>query len=236
MSRRTKSVDDPPICRPALIPPTEYIAGVDHLPSKFWPPRQSKGPRPPLPPIPKPNFFTLGRMSTQSALDNDASEILLLLRKPCNTKLAPRRVSSSFFLSAANTGRIISNTMEVRNQGKSLREILLLVFSNAVRSMSSSFLFCVRPADRLADSGPSYPSRLARSYALTRCHRRRTQRELSSQRRELNRTVAGCHPSFEGGRMALWSSAVHCQKYQVVAPRLLKRFSSVISDSGSSQP
>src|SRR5277367_1313123 len=146
MSRRTKSVDDPPICRPALIPPTEYIAGVDHLPSKFWPPRQSKGPRPPLPPIPKPNFFTLGRMSTQSALDNDASEILLLLRKPCNTKLAPRRVSSSFFLSAANTGRIISNTMEVRNQGKSLREILLLVFSNAVRSMSSSFLFCARPA------------------------------------------------------------------------------------------
>src|SRR5690242_21169993 len=101
MSSRTKSVDEPPTWKPALIPPTEYIAGVDHLPSKFWPLRQSKGPRPPLPPIPKPNFFTLGRMSRQSAFDNEVSEMLLLLRKPCNTKFACRSVSSSSKLSVA---------------------------------------------------------------------------------------------------------------------------------------
>jgi len=34
--------------------------------------------------------------------------MLLLLRKPCNTKLACRSVSSSFSLSPANTGRIIN--------------------------------------------------------------------------------------------------------------------------------
>src|SRR5258708_2681166 len=75
MSSRTKSVDEPPTWKPTLIPPTEYIAGVDHLPSSFRPLRQSKGPRPPLPPMPKPNFFTLGRMSTQLAFDNEVSEM-----------------------------------------------------------------------------------------------------------------------------------------------------------------
>src|SRR5258706_12828177 len=47
MSRRTKSLDEPPTWKPTLTPPTEYIAGVDHLPSEFWPLRQSK-----VPPIP----------------------------------------------------------------------------------------------------------------------------------------------------------------------------------------
>src|SRR6201998_4024489 len=119
MSRRTKSLDEPPTCKPTLTPPTEYIAGVDHLPSKFWPPRQSKGPRPPLPPTPKPNFFTPGRISTQLAFDNEACEMSLLLIMSCNTRLALRRVSSSFCLSAASTGRIRNNiVMEARKQGK----------------------------------------------------------------------------------------------------------------------
>src|SRR5258708_15680976 len=149
MSSRTKSVDEPPTWKPALIPPTEYIAGVDHLPSKFRPLRQSKGPRPPLPPIPKPNFFTLGRMRTQLAFDNDVSEMLLLLRKPCNTKFACRRVSSSFFLSPANTGRIISRIMEVRKQDKPFQLIRSPLFSDAVRSMGPlPFLFKVLQAAR----------------------------------------------------------------------------------------
>src|ERR1700758_5099919 len=135
MSSRTKSVDEPPTWKPALIPPTEYIAGADHLPSKFWPPRQSRGPRPPLPPIPKPNFFTLGRMSTQLAFDSDACEMLLPLRKPCKTRFACQSVSSSFSLSPANTGRIISSIMEVRKKDKAFLLIRSLVFSDAVLSM-----------------------------------------------------------------------------------------------------
>src|SRR5437899_12664101 len=135
MSSRTKSVDEPPTWKPALIPPTEYIAGMDHLPSKCWPLRQSKGPRPALPPIPKPNFFKLGRMSTQLTFDNEATEMLLLLRKPCNTRLACRSVSSSFSLSPANTGRIINSIMEVRKQDKAFLLIRSLVFLHAVRSM-----------------------------------------------------------------------------------------------------
>src|SRR6201984_887372 len=144
MSRRTKSLDEPPTWKPTLTPPTEYIAGVDHLPSKFWPLRQSKGPRPPLPPIPKPNFFTLGRMSTQLAFDNEVSEMLLPLRKPCNTKFACRSVSSSFSLSPANTGRIISSIMELRKQDKTFLLIRSLVFSDAVLSMDPflSYLRC----------------------------------------------------------------------------------------------
>src|SRR5690242_15435396 len=135
MSSRTKSVDEPPTWKPALIPPTEYIAGVDHLPLKFWPLRQSKGPRPPLPPMPKPNFFTFGRMSTQFAFDNEVTEMLLLSRKPCNTKFACRSVSSSLALSPANAGRTVSTAMEVRKQNKALLKIRSLVFSDAVRSM-----------------------------------------------------------------------------------------------------
>src|SRR5882762_5562543 len=152
MSSRTKSVDEPPTWKPALIPPTEYIAGVDHLPSNFWPLRHSKGPRPPLPPIPKPNFFTLGRMSTQLAFDNEVSEMLLLLRKPCKTEFACRSVSSSFALSPANAGRIISSIMEVRKQDKAFQIIRSLVFSGAVRCMVPfpSYSRCCR-----AESWPS---------------------------------------------------------------------------------
>src|SRR6201984_2386076 len=143
MSRRTKSLDEPPTWKPTLTPPTEYIAGVDHLPSKFWPLRQSKGPRPPLPPMPKPNFFTLGRMSRQSAFDSEVSEMSLLLRKRCNTKFACRSVSSSFALSPANTGRIVSSIMEVRKQDRAFLLNRSLGFLDAVRSMGP-FLSCLR--------------------------------------------------------------------------------------------
>src|SRR5215475_428953 len=126
MSRRTKSVEEPPICRPILAPPTEYIAGADHLPLKFWPVRQSKGPRPPLPPTPNPNFFTSGRISTQLAFDNRPGEMSLLLSISCNTRLACRRVSSSFSLSAAMAGRISNAaTMEVKHQHKAFPEVCL---------------------------------------------------------------------------------------------------------------
>src|SRR5258707_15862535 len=157
MSRRTKSVDEPPICRPTLAPPTEYIAGVDHLPSKFWPPRQSKGPRPPLPPIPKPTFFTLGKMSTQSAFDNTVGEMLLSFSRPCNTRLACRSVSSSFCLSAANTGKIISSTMEGRNQGKTFLVIRSLVFSDAVDSIGGLPFLCKALLCRILTERP-HPS------------------------------------------------------------------------------
>src|SRR5690348_7710828 len=67
MTSRMKSVEEPPICRPALTPLIRSIAGADHLPLKFLPVRQVIGPRPPLPPMPKPNFFTLGSTITQFA-------------------------------------------------------------------------------------------------------------------------------------------------------------------------
>src|SRR5215469_5157002 len=60
------------------------------------------GPRPPLPPTPKPNFFTPGKISTHFACDNKAGEIVLPLSISCKTRLAFRRVSSSFALSAAS--------------------------------------------------------------------------------------------------------------------------------------
>src|SRR5262249_28352086 len=135
MRSSTKSVDDPPTCRPMLAPPTEYIAGVDHLPLKFAPPRQSNGPRPPLPPTPKPNFFTSGRISTQSAFDNTSGEMSLLLSMSCNTRLACRSVSSSFFLSAANAVDISSNTYG-RRQRKAVLVVQRPVFVDAVRCMS----------------------------------------------------------------------------------------------------
>src|SRR5215831_1017957 len=133
MRSRTKSVDDPPACRPILAPPIEYIAGADHLPLNWFPYRQSKGPRPPLPPTPKPNFFTSGRMSTQSALERASCEMSLLLSISCNKRLAFESVSSSFCLSAANNGRIKSRDKKQRN---ALPIIRTPVFSDAVPSMS----------------------------------------------------------------------------------------------------
>src|SRR5271170_556518 len=153
MSRRTKSLDEPPSCKPALIPPTEYIAGADHLPSKVWPVRQSKGPRPPLPPMPMPNFFTLGRISTQEACDSTVGEMSLLLIISWSTRLALRMVSSSFCLSAANTGRI-SIITEVKQQSKAFLVIRALVLPKLVGSIKPFLLLFLRcclpaPLDRI---------------------------------------------------------------------------------------
>src|SRR5215469_17578349 len=125
-----------------LAPPTEYIAGADHLPLKFPPRRQSKGPRPPLPPTPTPNFFTSGKISTQLALSNTLGEMSLLFSISCNTRLARRRVSSSFCLSAANT-RGISRNMEGRKQSKALLVVRALVFLQGTRSMGPFLLSCL---------------------------------------------------------------------------------------------
>src|SRR6516162_8328206 len=73
MMRRTKSVDEPPSCTPALAPPMVNMAGADHLlPVKFLS-RQVIGPRPPLAPTPTANFLTLGRTMMQSAVTSRLS-------------------------------------------------------------------------------------------------------------------------------------------------------------------
>src|SRR5215471_13411737 len=105
------------------------MAGADHLPSKCSPLRQSNGPRPPLPPTPKPNFFTLGRINTQLDLDSKAGEMLLPLSISCRTRLAFLRVSSSFCLSAANAGVKTSRAIvEATRQRKAMPAIRSVVF------------------------------------------------------------------------------------------------------------
>src|SRR5271163_310067 len=92
-----------------------YMAGADHLPLKFLPPRQLIGPRPPLPPMRKAAFFTLGRTTMQSALAIRLEEMLLSLSIACNTAAAFLRVSSSSPLSAPHAGRFKrTSTREVR--------------------------------------------------------------------------------------------------------------------------
>src|SRR5271156_699339 len=90
-----------------------YMAGGDHLPLKFLPPRQLIGPRPPLPPRRKAAFFTLGRTTMQSALAIKVEEMLLSLSMACNTAVAFLRVSSSFaWSSSARTGTVRTATTE----------------------------------------------------------------------------------------------------------------------------
>src|SRR5579864_7637300 len=117
MMSNTKSVDEPPACRPKLAPPMLYMAGVDHFPLKFFPWRQIIGPRPPLPPITKPTFFTSGRTMTQLARARTSAGTFLLPSIACSTVAAFFRVSSSFDLSAAHTGtRIRLMSVDVRKR------------------------------------------------------------------------------------------------------------------------
>src|SRR5271166_7114655 len=83
-----------------------YMAGADHLPLKFLPPRQLIGPRPPVPPRRKAAFFTLGRTTMQSALAIRLEGMLLSLSIACNTVAAFLRVSSSDSLSAPHAGSV----------------------------------------------------------------------------------------------------------------------------------
>src|SRR5215469_17446214 len=80
-----------------------YIAGADHFPVELM--RQTMGPRPPLPPMPNPTFLTLGRTTTQSALAIRSDGMFWSVSIFCSTLVAFFRVSSSFPLLPAQTGR-----------------------------------------------------------------------------------------------------------------------------------
>src|SRR5664279_893009 len=86
-----------------------YMAGDPHLPVKSAPSRQVIGPRPPVPPMPTANFFTLGRIMMQSALASTLAGTSLLESMACNTVAALRRVSSSFDLLAAHKGTVTTD-------------------------------------------------------------------------------------------------------------------------------
>src|SRR6516162_8044001 len=83
-----------------------YIAGADHLPVKPLPSRQVIGPRPPVPPMPTANFFTLGRMMMQSAFASTLSGTSLAETMACKTVVALRSVSSSSDLLAPHAGSV----------------------------------------------------------------------------------------------------------------------------------
>src|SRR5215469_10236921 len=85
-----------------------YIAGADHLPVELM--RQTIGPRPPLPPMPNPNFLTFGRTMTQSAFAITSGGMFWSLSIFCSTVVAFFRVSSSFPLLPAQTGRANAST------------------------------------------------------------------------------------------------------------------------------
>src|SRR5579871_5364659 len=108
MTRSTKSLEEPPICRPALVPPTLYIAGADHLPVLEL--RQSIGPRPPLPPIPSANFLTSGRTMMHSAFAITSDGIFWSFSICCSVLAAFLSVSSSFDLLPAQAGRANTTT------------------------------------------------------------------------------------------------------------------------------
>src|SRR5271166_5808577 len=88
------------------MPPMLYMAGGDHLPVKFLPSRQLMGPRPPVPPIPTANFFTLGITMMQSAFATVLAETSLEATIDRSTVVAFLMVSSSLFTSAPQAGRV----------------------------------------------------------------------------------------------------------------------------------
>src|SRR5271165_1588414 len=99
-----------------------YMAGADHLPLKFLPSRQLIGPRPPLPPMPTANFFTLGKMMMESAFATTLAGTSLPPSIACNTVAAFLMVSSSLFLSAPHMGRV-----KIRSRDASKQAIAVLV-------------------------------------------------------------------------------------------------------------
>src|SRR5271169_5488174 len=106
-----------------------HIAGADHFPEKFFPVRQSIGPRPPLPPTPKPNFLTPGRTMTHSALRRRLVGTALPLSMACKTVTACVNVSSSLFLLAPHTtGTEIRNSMKPRKALKVFRGMCFASF------------------------------------------------------------------------------------------------------------
>jgi len=118
-------VDVLPSCNPGLTPPTLYIAGADHLPVNELPPRQTSGPRPPLPSMPMLNFFTLGKIRMQSAFEVTSGGMLWLLSMSCNTLPGLGRVCSSFSLSPARPGTVnpITTREEVEKEPPSCSDM-----------------------------------------------------------------------------------------------------------------
>src|SRR5271165_1422446 len=105
-----------------------YMAGGPHLPVKSAPSRQTIGPRPPVPPMPTANFFTLGRMMMHSAFATVLAGTSLLPTIACNTVVAFLIVSSSLVLSAApHAGRVKS-----RSRDTSEKQIAVLTFGMGV--------------------------------------------------------------------------------------------------------
>src|SRR5208283_5335511 len=105
-----------------------YMAGGDHLPVKLAPSRQVIGPRPPVPPIPTANFFTLGRITMQSAFATVLAGTSWLPTIACNTVVAFLMVSSSLFLSAPQAGRV-----KIRSRDASKQDIAVLVFDMGIK-------------------------------------------------------------------------------------------------------
>src|SRR5208337_186176 len=106
-----------------------YMAGGDHLPLKLAPSRQLIGPRPPLPPMPTANFFTLGIMMMQSAFATTLAGTSLLPSIACNTVAAFLRVSSSLPLLAPHAGRV----EKIRSRDVSKQSIAVLVCRIAIQ-------------------------------------------------------------------------------------------------------
>jgi len=61
-------VDEPPTWKPTLIPPTEYIAGVDHLPYELLATAAKAKDRGTAAPDAETELLYVSRMSTQLAL------------------------------------------------------------------------------------------------------------------------------------------------------------------------
>src|SRR5208282_2572747 len=101
----------------------------------------------PLPPMPTPNFFTLGRTMTQLALASKSAGTLLPLSISCSTAAAFWNVSSSFSSLAAQVGRINrSMTMQVTKPGNALLAMRPIFLPNRVCGMGDPFLSCLRSA------------------------------------------------------------------------------------------
>src|ERR1019366_8348302 len=106
-----------------------YMAGGPHLPVKSAPSRQVIGPRPPVPPMPTANFFTLGRMTMQSAFATVLAGTSLLPTIARNTVSAFLMVSSSLFLSAPQTGRAKHAITDTSRIGTDLLAKLFILVS-----------------------------------------------------------------------------------------------------------
>src|SRR5271169_426867 len=134
----------------------ENMAGGDHFPVyPAW--RHDIGPRPPVPPMPTANFFTLGRIMMQSALAKTLGGMSLLASMACKTVAALRMVSSSSALLAPHTGRVTSS----RTRDTSKHGTAFLVRSIAIQSSVEwqiVWVFSAHPEGKEVASAPYHCS------------------------------------------------------------------------------